>query len=165
MKKFKDLIYDYNDILIAILIVIIASAVIFWKVTDVMAYPSFIRSSQKTQQSSVDMSDVDLTQTEVEPIAEPGDEVTTGEGETQTPTEDLTQTPYVGTDKEFEIKSGEYLSTVANNLLSQGLIADKNEFIKTVESMGLANKVQVGKFTIPGGATYEEIAKIITKTR
>jgi cell division protein YceG involved in septum cleavage len=91
--------------------------------------------------------------------------VTTGEGETQTPTEDLTQTPYVGTDKEFEIKSGEYLSTVANNLLSQGLIADKNEFIKTVESMGLANKVQVGKFTIPGGATYEEIAKIITKTR
>ena len=156
MKKFKDLIYDYNDILLAIIIIIVAAAVIFWKVADVMAYPSLIRNSQKHSGTTeiTEISNLDLTQEEVDPIAETD----------PAPEDDLTQTPYVGIDQDFEIKSGEYLSTVATNLLNQGLIQDKNEFVKTVESMGLASKVQIGKFTIPAGSSYEQIAKIITKT-
>ncbi|MBR5926561.1 MAG: endolytic transglycosylase MltG, partial [Firmicutes bacterium] len=100
---------------------------------------------------------------DVEPIAEPGPEVTTEPTETTTPPDDTTPS-LVAADTKFEIKSGEYLSTVAKNLQSKGLIADSAAFVKLVEEMKLSSKIQVGTFTIPAGATEEQIAKIITRT-
>ena len=163
MKKLKDLVYDYNDILLAIVIIVVAAGVIFWKVSDVMAYPSFIRNANKqTQQTEI--GSIDTEPIDVEPIVEPGPDVTTEPVETTTPPEDTTTPSLVAADTKFEIKSGEYLSTVAKNLQSKGLIADSAAFVKLVEEMKLSSKIQVGTFTIPAGATEEQIAKIITRT-
>ena len=163
MKKLKDLVYDYNDILLAIVIIVVAAGVIFWKVSDVMAYPSFIRNANKqTQQTEI--GSIDTEPIDVEPIAEPGPEVTTEPTETTTPPDDTTPS-LVAADTKFEIKSGEYLSTVAKKLQSQGLIADANSFVNLVDKeMKLSSKIQVGTFTIPAGATDEQIAHIITRT-
>lgn len=161
MRKLKDFIYDYNDIMLAIVIIVVAAGVIFWKVTDVMAYPSFIRNANK-QNEQTEIGQIDTTPIDVEPIAEPGPEVTPDPVE---PAPSVEPTPsVVAADTKFEIKSGEYLSTVAKNLQSQGLVSDSSAFVKTVESMGLSSRIQVGTFTIPAGATDEQIAKIITRT-
>ena len=162
MRKLKDFIYDYNDIMLAVVIIVVAAGVIFWKVTDVMAYPSFIRNANKQNQQT-EIGQIDTTPIEVEPIVEPGPDVTT-EPEVTTPPVEQTPPSVVAADTKFEIKSGEYLSTVAKNLQSQGLISDSSAFVKTVENMNLSSRIQVGTFTIPAGATDEQIAKIITRT-
>ncbi len=171
MKKLKDLIYDYNDIVLAILIILIASAIIFWKVSDIMAYPAFAKAQQEAnqQEQTIDMTDVDLTPTPVDENVNPGtDEITSGGEQEQTPvtpTQETTPQNTTGAvDKKFEVKQGDYFSTAAKNLKNAGLIDDTQKFIDTVKSMGLESKLQIGIFTIPAGATYEQIAKILTKT-
>ncbi len=39
MEKFKDFLYNKNDIIIALLIIIAAAAVIFFRVRAIMFYP------------------------------------------------------------------------------------------------------------------------------
>ena len=164
MKKLKDLVYDYNDIFLAIVIIIVAGAVIFWKVSDIMAYPTFAKNQQQ-QEQEVNVDDIDLNPIPVDENVNPGtDEV--GEN-TDTPTPQAPEnnpTPLPAADTKFEVKQGDFFSTAADKLLQAGLIKDKQEFIKTVQGMGLENKLQIGIFTIPAGSSDTEIAKILTKT-
>ena len=167
MKKFKDLIYDYNDILLAILIIIVAGAVIFVKVSDIMAYPSFAKNEPRKEQD-VDFSDVDLDPIDVQPVINDGTDVI-GEDD---PDDSLpitnpepTTPPTPTGDVKFEVKQGEYLSNVASNLKKAGLIEDSSAFVKKVEEMKLESKLQIGEFTIPAGSSMEDIAKIITRTK
>ena len=39
MKKFKDFIYDKNDIIIAVLILVAAALIICWRVNVILEYP------------------------------------------------------------------------------------------------------------------------------
>ena len=168
MKKIKDFIYDYNDIVLAILIIVVAGAVIFWKVSDIMAYPSFAKAQQeaKQQEQTIDMDDIDLTPIPVDTNVNPGTDEIGGEGSEGQTTPEVTPevTPQPKVDKKFEVKSGDYFSTAAKNLKTAGLIEDSQAFIQTVKDLGLESKLQIGIFTIPAGATYEEIAHILTKT-
>lgn len=168
MKKLKDLVYDYNDILIAILIIIIAGIVIFVKVSDIMAYPSFARNEVK-QSEDVDFSDVNLDPIDVDPVVNPGTDVIQGNPEDEDPLPVVEPEPQpnqgpIG-DVKFEVKQGDYLSTVATHLKEKGLIDDKAAFISKVEEMKLDSKIKPDIYTITAGSTYEEIAKIITKTK
>lgn len=170
MKKLKDLIYDYNDILLAILIIIVAGAVIFWKVSDIMAYPAFAKAQQAAQQKEqgINIDDMDLDPIPVDQNVNPGtDEIGGTEGE-QTPAVTPEPQPQVNpqpvVDKKFEVKSGDYFSTAAKNLKDAGLIDDSQAFIQKVKDLGLESKLQIGIFTIPAGADYEQIAHILTKT-
>ena len=45
MKKFKDFLYDKNDILIALLILVAAAFLILWRMEAIMAYPQTVFSS------------------------------------------------------------------------------------------------------------------------
>ena len=168
MKKLKDFIYDYNDIVLAILIIIVAGAVIFWKVSDIMAYPAFAKAQQeaKQQEQTINMDDIDLTPTPIDTNVNPGTDEIGGEGSEGQATPEVPPevTPQPKVDKKFEVKSGDYFSTAAKNLKTAGLIEDSQAFIQTVKDLGLESKLQIGIFTIPAGATYEEIAHILTKT-
>ena len=168
MKKFKDFIYDYNDILLASLIIIVAGAIIFWKVTDIMAYPAFAKQQQESKvQQEVDITDLDLDPVDVDPNMNPGTDVI-GEGNEVTPVtppeNQPANNPAPTGNTKFEIKEKQYLSTVAANLKAAGLIKDDKAFIKLVEDLKLDSKLQIGTFEIPAGSTDEQIAKIITRT-
>ena len=39
MKKLKDILYDYNDILIALAIMVIAALLIMWRISAIVEYP------------------------------------------------------------------------------------------------------------------------------
>lgn len=45
MKKFKDFLYDKNDILIALIILVAAALLILWRMEVIMAYPQTVFSS------------------------------------------------------------------------------------------------------------------------
>lgn len=74
MKKIKDLIYDYNDVFVALLIVIIAAGVMFWRINVVMAYPTQVAKGGPDKNIDVDFEGIDLNPEDVDPIVNPDDE-------------------------------------------------------------------------------------------
>ena len=57
---------------------------------------------------------------------------------------------------------GEYSDTISQKLLDAGLIDDKAAFSKYINDTNVDNLIQPGTFTVPKGASYEEVAKILT---
>lgn len=63
----------------------------------------------------------------------------------------------------FTVRSGLLSSSVAREMKAAGVIADDEALDDYLEKSGLARKVRAGKYKIPVGASYEEIARIITR--
>lgn len=65
MKKLKDFIYDKNDILIAVLILVVAAAIITWRMEIILNYPKTLVSSGTTTEepknTDTSKSDADKT--------------------------------------------------------------------------------------------------------
>ncbi len=174
MKKIKDLIYDYNDIFVALLIIAAAAAIILWRVTDIMAYPEYLAGKEQTQAGDVDFSDVDLTPVDIEPFNENPDEITvdgTEEGQSgeQTPaeepsnTEEPAQTAQADADGNYrvEIPKGSSAQGIARILKDQGIITDIDAFMDKVEELGATMKMKYGNYKIPQGSSAEEIINIL----
>ena len=182
MKKIKDLIYDYNDIFVALLIIALAGAIIVWRVTGIMAYPEYMAGKEQTQTGDVDFSDVDLTPGTVDEFNENPDDITTqppeegegqgegeGEGQGEQPPVD---TPDDGGDKPddridangnfiVEIPRGASAFGIAKILKEQGVISDETAFLEKVTEMGAELKMKYGTYKIPQGSSAEEIINIL----
>ena len=174
MKKIKDLIYDYNDIFVALLIIAVAGAIILWRVTNIMAYPDYLAGKGQAQTGEVDFSDVDLTPTNVEDFNENPDEIDTqtpegGESGEQTPAGETSQDGEAVTPVQpdangkitVEIPKGSSAGGIARILKEAGLIEDTDAFMETVEKLGATMKMKYGTYKIPQGSTAEEIIDIL----
>ena len=171
MKKIKDLIYDYNDIFVALLIIAAAAAIILWRVSDIMAYPEYLAGKEQTQTGDVDFSEIDLTPVEVEEFNDNPDEITVDEnqGSEQTPaeepsnTEEPSQTASVDEDGNYriEIPKGSSAQGIARILKDQGVISDIDAFMDKVEELGATMKMKYGNYKIPQGSSAEEIINIL----
>ena len=176
MKKIKDLIYDYNDIFVAILILAAAAAIILWRVTDIMAYPEYLADKEQAHAADVDFSDVDLTPTNIDDFNETPEDVNTGAetepgqtepGQTEpAPAGEQTDAPATPqTDSEgnyrVEIPKGSSAGGIARILADQGIISSEDEFLDKVDEMGATMKMKYGSYKIPQGSTLEEIINIL----
>ena len=173
MKKIKDLIYDYNDIFVALLIIAVAGAIIFWRVTNIMAYPDYLAGKEQTKTGEVDFSDVDLTPSDVGEFNENPEDITTqtpeeGQSGEQTPAgetapEEPEQTAQVDADGNYrvEIPKGSSALGIARILKEQGIISDVDAFMEKVEEMGATMKMKYGNYKIPQGSSAEEIINIL----
>ena len=47
MNKIKDLIYNMNDILVAMLILAVAASIIYWRVETIMDYPAYAAAQDR----------------------------------------------------------------------------------------------------------------------
>ena len=63
----------------------------------------------------------------------------------------------------FTVRGGLLSSSVAREMKQAGIIQDPDAFDAYLEESGMARKVRAGKYKIPVGASYEEIARIITR--
>ncbi|MBQ6670814.1 MAG: hypothetical protein IJM80_04225 [Firmicutes bacterium] len=69
IKRIRDFIYDINDVFVAIVILLIAVGVIFWRSTSIMAYPQYLAEKNgNTNTANIDFSDIDLTPEDVQDI-------------------------------------------------------------------------------------------------
>ena len=167
--KIKDFIYDFNDILVALLILAVAAGVITWRVADIMAYPEYLAKqqdiviAQNLVEPDVDMSDVDLTQddTVIENInAEPEDANSDVIG--TEPAQPEAPAAVTGETK-ITIPAGTPASKIADILYDSGLITSTNDFLSTLVAQKADTKLKAGTFTIPAGSTMEEIIAILIK--
>ena len=88
-------------------------------------------------------------------------ETETNEPETQQPPQYIEVTQYV-----LHIVWGDYPRKIANDLYENGMIDDAKAFRNYLGDYCEQNKkdIQVGTYTITTGMSYEEIAKLITKS-
>ena len=67
--------------------------------------------------------------------------------------------------KRFVVNSGDSSWTVSKSLKSKGLIDNDKEFDSYLCSNGYSQRINPGTFNIPDGSSYQDIAKIITRSR
>jgi len=179
MKKIKDFIYDYNDVLVALLIVVVAGFIIFWRVNVVMSYAD-VATGGDVQQIDIDFSNIDLGKEVVEDIKEPEvepEEVTEGgieEGSAVEPentsegaVETVPETPVVEVKKytiEISKKAGTTNWTSAGKLLQeQGIIEDYKAFVARVVERKADTALQLGKYEVDSSMTTDKIIDLLMK--
>lgn len=81
------------------------------------------------------------------------------------PAKEPETTPESGTDISVTVSAGSGSRTVCNRLEEAGVITDAAEFDKYLCDQGYSKRICVGTFEIPADASWEEIAKIITRSK
>ena len=99
------------------------------------------------------------------PTEEPATEEPTTEAPTEEPTteEPTTVAPSV-VELTFTVERGMYSEAVTRILVQGGIITNEAEFNQYLSDTGYDEMIQTGVFTVNSGMSYEQIAKIISKT-
>lgn len=118
---------------------------------------------EATPESSGEPAKESETTPEPEAIPEVTPELTE---EPETASEAATETTQEsGTDISVTVSAGSGSRTVCNRLEEAGVITDAAEFDKYLCDQGYSKRICVGTFEIPADASWEEIAKIITRSK
>ncbi|WZL71822.1 hypothetical protein QBE52_11950 [Clostridiaceae bacterium 35-E11] len=176
LERWKDLFYEISDILLALVIILMMSTVITWKVTDSLAY-----SKDKT--SIAHESDQKLSQ---EPIINQEKEstpISTNNENTESDPKDFVeaqddtvedinvdgstneQAPVSSSQPTMihvEIPSGTPGMHIATILKEKGLIDNTAKFVARVEERNLSSKLKSGSFDIASGTSLDQIINVIT---
>ena len=181
MNKIKDLLYDKNDILVAMLILCIAVFVIFTRVNSIMDYPermfSLPGSGGGTDHTlPPERPDAGLSAPGNQGPPQVGDDGDNGDGDHgdgdngdngdgDGDNGDGAEDPADGSPPEAHslyIASGQSMTTVARNLVELGLFENERDFITTLEAHNASARVQAGTFIIPADSTKDDVIRIIT---
>ncbi len=107
--------------------------------------------------------------TDKKPTVTPSPKATATVAPTKKPTETpkATATPAgtASTDKKsytITVERGMTATKVAERLVAAGAISDGDDFISYLRKNNLTDFINIGKFTITEGASYKEIARILT---
>ena len=192
MKKLKDIFYDMNDILVALIIVAVAGLIISSNIDSILAYPSRVAEEIQVPEKETPTNYADNP-----PITEPGSDTpnqTDTDGEAggqpddgqnqpadgsgtqgQTGTNGQGQTGgqgggsqgNTGTDEVVNysvyIAPGSTGEQIADIMISAGLFSSRQEFLSVVNAVGAESKLKAGTFIIPSNSTPAQIISIITK--
>jgi hypothetical protein len=168
MKKLKDIYYDLNDIMVAVIIVAIAALVIVTNIDSILNYPSGIATEIQTPEKQTP-----TTYAENPPITnEGGADTTSGQGTTDAAVGGGTATGggvtgNTGTGEVVNysvyINPGETGDQIADKMIGVGLFKDRQQFHDAVAAAGADGKLRAGNFIIPSDSTPAEVISIITQ--
>lgn len=171
MKKFKDFLYDKNDILIAVLILVVAAAIIAWRMDVILQYPKqLIHNDNQIETPPVDPSKTDDTasgdqtdnQTGSEDSTDGATGENTGEDDANSGSQGVETLWAAGTlTKDVEVDvTGNTATAAIQCLVDAGLFKDYAEYKQICTQSGLDDeKVRGGTFTFEKGSTKTDIAK------
>jgi hypothetical protein len=166
MKKLKDLIYDYNDIFVAILIVILAGVIISWRISDIMAYPKYLAEQTAGEISdNIDINDIDLSLDDIENINDNPEDIVADP--TPNPTVENPENEEIefvtAEDTSFTVPTGVSGTKIAQLLYEANLVESPQQFITAVAKKNAETKLMAGTFKIPAESTVEDIVAILTR--
>ena len=174
-KKLKDFAYDYNDLFVATVILLIAGSIIFWRMGHISAYPKYLAALQAEKMQEEDpFLGIDLTPDQVDDINENPDEITSdpndpsggeaGEEEPDDPEPVDPAAPFkTKGDVSFTVPVGVAGSKIARLLYEQGLVESADAFLDAVAVKNAETRLKAGTFHIPAGSTVEDIVAILTR--
>lgn len=167
MKKFKDFIYDKNDIIIAVLILAVAALIIAWRLDVILQYPKqLINNGADTNvtepaDNSGDNTDKPADNSDDANNSNSGDNANSGDS---TPAQEPAQLWVDGKlSKDIEVDvTGTTASAAVQCLIDKGLFTDYAEYQKACDSLGLDDeKVSAGTMTFTKGSTKADVARKI----
>jgi len=171
MEKFKNFLYDKNDIIVALVIIVLATFIITGRINAIMAYPeTMLTKAQEEAGNSI--LDNDPASPEITTPAVPDESEPVVEEPVETPpvveqpdtTIPVTNPPPAGgTVITITVPTGSTGEAIAAILVTNGLIVQKSDFTTVVNASGLGTKLKAGTFKIPAGSTPAEIVAIIAK--
>jgi YceG-like family. len=162
MKKLKDIFYDMNDILVALVIIAIAAFVIVGKINDIMDYPSTLAAEIKVPEEKQATNYAENPQTTSQGAAQSNDTQGTTQGNDS---ENNAQSSNSKTPVNYSvyIDNGASAEKIADILISVGLVDSRKQFYSAVTTAGAEEKLRAGNFIIPSDATPDEVVEILTK--
>ena len=161
MNKIRDLIYNISDILVTLVIITAALVLIGWRVSAIMDYGNSGKSLSSDLQDVIASQISSLTGSDSEESGDAG-ENRNGASEGETP-QDPAQSSASGESRKFTVNSSESAESIAASLESAGLIPDQKTFLDAVYAAHVDTKLKAGTFSIPEGASSEQIIEILTK--
>ena len=168
MEKIKDFIYDKNDILVALLVLVFAALLIWWRMDVIMAYPETVFSDGGAVENPVQDDDPSGDEGDVS-----GNEGGEGEGDRQNgegneggeepavPSDSLWKGGVLTRDVEVDVYGNSAMAAV-QCLVDAGLFEDYNEYKNICDTAGMNHeKVSAGSLVFTAGTTKEEVARKI----
>lgn len=168
MRKFfdwlKDVVYDSIDYIIMFVIIVSVVLVIGWRLDILFANDA----SDIPHKNIIVSSDDNPPKVDNPKEEEPSDVVETPDdvevpNDVETPPVVNTDPPIVGQTIKITIPAGSLPSKIGSILESNGLVSNKNDFVKKAQQLKLDTKLKSGNFTIAKNISIEEVLKIITK--
>lgn len=177
-ERLKDVLYEISDVILALVIILLMTTVITWKITNSLTYPTETIAassessalSENTENSSVS-SPEESTPTSTEEISTEDTHVNENASEEPPKVEENVQiVPEETTDEPeetqptvvtIEIPNGSPGIRIAKILKNNDLIDDTSKFIARVESLNMGPKLKSGTFNIKTGTSLDDIIYII----
>lgn len=176
MKKLKDIFYNKNDILVALIIVVVAVFVISGRIDAILAYPSSLEAQAVVAASELeDQEPVQYTGSE---NLDEGEDSTSSDGAIEPPpsqnedqgegsqSDDPVSDPPVITepvDYSVYIAAGSTGEQIADILIGVGLMETRQEFYSAVSAASADTKLKAGTFIIPSTSTPQQVVSILTQ--
>lgn len=152
MKKLKDFLYDKNDILLALCILIVAGLLIVWRIDAIMAYPDTLIDETSTAKT-----------TEKSAIDSKGDAKAQKKNSKSSKTAKIYKDGTLKKDVTVSLEGGSVTSAV-NSLIDAGLFDSYEEFEDTCVSIGVSpDAIKAAEFTFKKGSTKSDIAVQVTQ--
>ncbi len=173
MEKFKNFIYDKNDIVIALVIIVLATFIITGRINAIMAYPETMLAQAQEQgvgttdpaAPGADPAAPEATEPNPPAVTDPAPPVVITPPVVAPPvvTPPVTNPPAAGQTVTITIPSGSTGNAIAGILITNGLITQKSDFFSALTAAAAETKLKAGTFKIPTGSTPAQIVAIIAK--
>ena len=169
MNKIRDLIYNISDILVTLVIITAALVLIGWRVSAIMEYGTS-GSSLSSDLSDAILSHItsftDSDNDAPEPAGSEAGDASDADGAKDSPAAggqdtDASDSPAAEAWR-FTVNNNESAESIAASLESSGIIPDQAAFLDVVYQANADTRLKAGTFSIPRGATSEEILSILT---
>lgn len=174
MEKLKDFIYDKNDILIALMIILIAGFAMFNRIDTIMTYPTTMAAEMLTGGSKAKPPAVDTSESD-DPEGsdtENGSQGTNSDGDAGSAVSGAAVSNPTGgaiydksgnlVNHSLYVNPGDSAAKIGDNLAELKIAESREEFVNAVNAAGVASKLKSGTFIIPSNATLEQAIAILT---
>ncbi len=171
----KDVFYDYNDILVALIIVLIAIGTIMGNINSILEYPSVLAAQAQLPEEKVptvyseqpsddqrDTTEEDQSQSNLSGEAIDANSSDSGSSGTEN-IDSSSNTSEKPNEYSVYINTGSTGAQIADILVKLDLFQDRAEFNAAVTAAGAEGKLRAGNFIIPSDATPSEVIAILTK--
>ncbi|MDY2959427.1 MAG: hypothetical protein SOR72_01315 [Hornefia sp.] len=149
-SSFRDYYYDHSDIFLAVVLIIVAAVLVFWRVNIIMDYPKTLdTNTSKTVASDNKSPETTVDKDKVETVTE---------GETKATWKNGT----LAKDITVQLK-GKEEAPMVQTLINAGIFISKDDYEKVCkESKRKHQNIRKGTYTFTKGMNKEKIVKLIT---
>ncbi|MDR3295291.1 MAG: endolytic transglycosylase MltG [Clostridiales Family XIII bacterium] len=175
MQKIKDIFYDTNDVIVALIIIALAALLIWNRIGVILSYPASGTGGSAVYGGGADTDGAAAD--EADAGRGGGVDLAVGDGAASGTDADVSESGADGAEADgtndagasgepvqfsFYIAYGETAAQIAQKLLDAGLISSNNEFYDALLVANAATRLQAGTFIIEAGTSPAEIVAILT---